>query len=125
MLGDFERLKKQMDKIAAAGYRFFLDDFGAGYSNFNCLLQLPIKNVKLDRSLTGEIVGTSGGQDIVGMLTGAFRSLGVAVIAEGVETEQQVEILGEYGVDRIQGYYYAAPMPEEELLSFYRENPLA
>ncbi|MBO7761800.1 MAG: GGDEF domain-containing protein [Clostridia bacterium] len=124
MLGDVERLKKQMDKIAAAGYRFFLDDFGAGYSNFNCLLQLPIKNVKLDRSLTGEVTGASGGQDVVRMLTGAFRSLGVAVIAEGVETLQQVEILGEYGVDRIQGYYYAAPMPEGELISFYRENPL-
>ena len=80
--------------------------------------------MKLDRSLTGEVTGASGGQDVVRMLTGAFRSLGVAVIAEGVETLQQVEILGEYGVDRIQGYYYAAPMPEGELISFYRENPL-
>ena len=124
MMSDFDRLKKQMDKIAQSGYRFFLDDFGTGFSNFICLLRLPIKNVKLDRALTEGVTAVHGRQSVVKLLTESFRSLGVAVIAEGVETLQQVEILGEYGVDRIQGYYYAAPMPEGELISFYRENPL-
>ena len=124
MLNDFERTKDAMQSISANGYRFFLDDFGTGLSNFNCLLQLPFENIKLDRSLTSTVTDPESDVGLVSMLTKLFHRMDLTVIAEGVETVEQVEILHNYGIDKIQGYYYAAPMNEKKLIDFYRQNPL-
>lgn len=123
IMSDFENAKATMDRIAAEGYRFFLDDFGMGYSNFNCLLKLPFKNVKLDRALTTTVNGRDKAGNIVYMLTELFHRMDLKVIAEGVETEEQMKILYEFGVDRIQGYYYAKPMKLPDVIKFYEENP--
>ena len=125
MLNDFNRAKTCMDAVSAAGYRFFLDDFGTGFSNFNCLLQLPFGDVKLDKSLTDTVTSDNSEGNIVQMLTELFHKMNLKVIAEGVESDDQIRILTAYGVDRIQGYYYSPPMNLEKTVKFYREHPLA
>lgn len=121
MLADFNKVKNAMIAIAANGYRFFLDDFGTGLSNFNCLLQLPFESIKLDMELTSTI-DTNPDCGMVKMLIDLFHRMDLTVIAEGVETENQVNALMELCVDKIQGYYYSAPMPINKLEEFYREQ---
>jgi EAL domain-containing protein (putative c-di-GMP-specific phosphodiesterase class I) len=124
MTDDFAKAKTYMERVTSLGYRFFLDDFGTGMSNFNCLLDLPFKNVKLDMCLTATIVTDTTQQTLVSTLTELFHKMDAFVIAEGAETEQQVELLAKYGIDRIQGYYFARPMRLDSLLDFYKKNPL-
>lgn len=114
--------KANMKKLTESGYTFYLDDFGVGYSNFNCVLQLPIRTVKLDMSLTSASAISNDNYGLVKILTDLFHDMGLRVVAEGAETDEQVSILTEYGVDGIQGYYYARPMPISKLLDFLKKN---
>ena len=106
------------------GYQFFLDDFGAGYSNFNCLLQLPFQIIKLDMNLIRMDISAEGKQrlGLVRTLTRFLHEIEMVVVAEGVETVETAKTLEEMGIDRIQGYIYAKPMDEEKLLEFYRKQ---
>jgi len=122
ILENFVQVKQTMEQFSRSGYRFYLDDFGAGYSNFNCLLQLPFEHIKLDMALIRMDIGADGCErlGLVKTLTRFLHGLDMNVIAEGIETQPMAQALKEIGVDRIQGYYYARPMPENELLHFYR-----
>lgn len=120
---DFARAKASMERLVADGYRFYLDDFGVGHSNFYSLLQLPFTGIKLDMSLVANIDDPAAvNRDLVQTLTGLFHHMDLTVIAEGAETARQVELLQEQGVDRIQGFYYARPMNAAALLDFYHEQ---
>ena len=113
---------RNMTRLANEGFTFYLDDFGVGYSNFNCVLQLPIHTVKLDMSLSSskELVRKDDG--LVSILTNLFHDMKLKVIAEGAETDEQVEMLIHNGVDEIQGYYFAKPMPVHRLQEFLQKN---
>ena len=113
-----DEAKKNMQRLTESGYTFYLDDFGVGYSNFNCVLQLPLRTVKLDMSLTSSSAMQKDNYGLVGILTDLFHDMGLKVVAEGAETDEQVESLIKYGVDGIQGYYYAKPMPINRLRDF-------
>ena len=118
ILESFEQTKDIMLQLKQDGYRFYLDDFGTGYSNFNCLLQLPFQFIKLDASLTR----TEDNLDLVKTLTTLFHEMNLDVIAEGAETQESVISLTNHGIDRIQGYFYAKPMPVPKLLEFYQNK---
>ena len=118
ILESFEQTKDIMLELKQEGYRFYLDDFGTGYSNFNCLLQLPFQFIKLDASLTR----TEDNLDLVKTLTTLFHEMNLDVIAEGAETQESVISLTNHGIDRIQGYFYAKPMPVPKLLEFYQNK---
>jgi len=118
ILDSFEQTKRIMERLTEDGYRFYLDDFGAGYSNFNCLLQLPFQFIKLDSGLL-----RSENSGLVETLTKLFHDMNLRVIAEGAETADDAEMLTKQGVDRVQGFVFARPMPQERLLDFYRETP--
>jgi len=122
ILENFEQIQSVMDRFAKDGYRFYLDDFGAGYSNFNCLLQLPFANIKLDMDLIRMDISSNGVQNLglVRTLSRFLHEMNLNVIAEGVETSEVAGVLNDIGIDRIQGYIYARPMPEDELMSFYK-----
>ncbi len=124
ILENFEQVQNVMNLFTQDGYRFYLDDFGAGYSNFNCLLQLPFHNIKLDMNLTRMDITADGRQQLglIKTLTGFLRDIDMTVVAEGVETVEAARALESMGVDRIQGYIYARPMPEDKLLEFYRQT---
>jgi len=122
ILENFHQTKDVMERLTRDGYRFYLDDFGTGYSNFNCLLQLPFQFIKLDASLVRREVEGRDPHQTVRTLTSLFRSMGLNVVAEGAETEAEVEILRQQGVDRIQGFALARPMPAEALEQFYETH---
>ena len=124
ILDNFQQTQAIMQKLAQEGFRFYLDDFGTGYSNFNCLLQLPFRIIKLDTCLIHSEKNGDQDYSMVGTLTKLFHDMDLVVIAEGAETMEEVRMLEEQGVDRIQGFALARPMPLEQLRKFYRENPL-
>jgi EAL domain-containing protein (putative c-di-GMP-specific phosphodiesterase class I) len=113
---------RNMMRLAKEGFTFYLDDFGVGYSNFNCVLQLPLHTIKLDMSLSSseELIRENDG--LVAILTNLFHDMNLKVIAEGAETDEQVEMLIHNGVDEIQGYYFAKPMPVHRLKEFLEKN---
>ena len=124
ILENFESTKDIMIDLTEDGYRFYLDDFGSGYSNFNCLLQLPFQIIKLDSCLIKSALEGKIDYSMIGTLTHVFHDMNLNVIAEGIETPAEVEKLAEQGVDRIQGYVFAKPMPVKDLLTFYQEHPM-
>ena len=122
ILDDLDLAQKNMKRLAESGYTFYIDDFGVGYSNFNCVLKLPLKTVKLDMSLTSTTEKLKENYGLVYILTDLFHDMGLNVVAEGAETAEQVELLKAYGVDGIQGYFYAKPMPLQKLCDFLTKN---
>ena len=122
ILENFQQTQHIMQQLTNEGFRFYLDDFGAGYSNFNCLLQLPFQVIKLDTCLVH--AGRNGMADYstVQTLTKLFHDMNLVVVAEGAETGEEVRMLKEQGVDRIQGYALARPMPVDALVKFYQDN---
>ncbi len=122
ILDDLTLVERNMKQLAKRGYSFYLDDFGVGYSNFNCVLRLPLKTVKLDMTLTATAEKLVENHALVSILTDLFHDMGLNVVAEGAETAEQVELLRAYGVDGVQGYYYAKPMPLEKLKVFIADQ---
>jgi sensor c-di-GMP phosphodiesterase-like protein len=107
--------------LIGAGTSFSLDDFGSGYSNIVRMLDLPFDIVKYDKSFADDLWQHDTHivlADTIPML----QSLGKKVLVEGVETAEQAEELRRLGVDYIQGYYYARPMPQDQFVAFMTEK---
>lgn len=124
ILENFQQTMSVMEQLSNEGFRFYLDDFGSGYSNFNCLLQLPFQIIKLDTCLLKADKNGKRDYTMVRTLCKLFHDMNLTVVAEGAETMEEVKALSEQGVDRIQGYALARPMTEDKLLDFYQEHPL-
>ena len=107
-------------KMLRRGFRFYLDDFGIGYSNAAAVAKHQFEYIKLDKSLVGEIATDDRSRLLVRNLIHMFRDLGMGVIAEGVETAEQLACLTELDVEKIQGFYYAKPMDGQKLIGFLR-----
>jgi len=106
-----------LQRLADAGLSVAIDDFGAGHSNFNLLADLPVGTVKFDRSLLLSAADERG-RIVYRKLTSLCHDLGYKVVAEGVETQDQADLVTACGVDIIQGWFYARAMPLEEALAF-------
>lgn len=118
-----EQALSSIQSLVDTGYRFMLDDFGTGYSNLRRVLTLPLESVKLDRSLVLLLEDEGPKRQIIkDNVIPLLKTLGQNIVAEGVETKKLADILIECGVDRIQGFYYAKPMPENELYEWYRNQ---
>lgn len=110
-----QELFKVMKKMKQAGFRFAMDDFGSGYSSLNILKDIPVDLIKFDlRFLEGANNNKQAGQIILKKSVQLVRELGLACVAEGVETQEQVQLLRDIGCNKAQGYYFARPMPMEE-----------
>ena len=99
-----------MRQFKQLGARILLDDFGTGYSSLSQLTRLPIDVIKLDRSFITGIDQNYQSQSLVRSLLGLARAFGFAIVAEGVETEREMQFLKDIGVDYAQGYFYSKPM---------------
>lgn len=99
-----------------------LDDFGTGYSNIATVIGIPFNTMKLDRSLISSAMENEKSASVVKNLTRTFKDLNMTVIAEGVEDEAQNAMVKDCGIDQVQGYYYARPMPEPEAKAFLLEH---
>jgi EAL domain-containing protein (putative c-di-GMP-specific phosphodiesterase class I) len=109
--------------LRAAGMRIALDDFGTGYSSLSYLKRFPIDALKIDRSFVSGVQSDPNDAAIALSVIGIGRSLGLRVIAEGVESEAQLEFLRANRCDEAQGYLIAHPAGAEEIAGFMRRRP--
>ena len=113
-------LTRVAESFQAAGIGLCLDDFGSGYANLNTVMQLPFSVIKLDRSLLFHICTDKNAALFYQSIVSAFCRLGYRIIAEGVETQEEMELLRSWNVDMIQGYYFSRPLPPGDLLEHAR-----
>ncbi|MBP0446506.1 EAL domain-containing protein [Roseomonas sp. SSH11] len=117
ILGDRERALQSLAQISALGVSIALDDFGTGYSSLDTLRAFPFSKIKLDRSFMREVEASPQAVAIIRAVLALGRSLGILVLAEGIETEGQLAILRAEGCDEAQGYLHGRPVPVEALLA--------
>jgi diguanylate cyclase (GGDEF)-like protein len=115
---NFDEIAKHMAEFAAMGIRFALDDFGTGYTALQHLHRLPISTLKIDRSFIQRLCESSRSHPIVKAIIELAHSLKIQVIAEGVEDEDQIQLLRELNCDCIQGFLLSRPLPPEEMKAF-------
>ena len=120
-----EKVRKVMDKLTADGVQLSIDDFGTGYSSLSYLKQLPIATLKIDRSFISDIPEDRDDMQIASTIVSMAHGLGLDVVAEGIETHEQLSYLQSLGCDRAQGYFLAKPQPADEVLArIFHENAL-
>jgi EAL domain-containing protein (putative c-di-GMP-specific phosphodiesterase class I) len=115
LLEDIEANATTMSLLKKDGVQLSLDDFGTGYSSLQYLKQLPLDELKIDRSFVKDITSDNQDRSIVKTIITLAESVGMSVLAEGVETEEQLEILVKNGCQRFQGYLFGSPVPIEKL----------
>ena len=118
LLVDLEGAAVALSELAAAGVRVALDDFGSGFANFRYLKLLPLDYLKLDHSLTDDVVTLPRDRAILRAIVAMARALELKVIAEGVESEEQRALLKAEGCDYFQGFLRAGPMATHEFAAF-------
>lgn len=118
LMQDESRSSPGIKELSALGVQLALDDFGTGYSSLTYLRRFPISKLKIDRSFIRNCAKESSDGAIVKAIINLAHSLGLRVIAEGVETADQYQFVIDEGVDDIQGYYFSRPLNAEELIGF-------
>lgn len=113
VIADMDKAKEIADAITKHGFRFAVDDFGAGFSSLYYLKQLPISYVKLDRSLVKHVAMDKGELDFVNAITTMVHAFGKQVVGEGVEDNETLSILKRIGVDFVQGYFIGKPSTDD------------
>lgn len=120
---DLERVAKRLHELRDLGVYAAIDDFGTGYCGLQYLGELPVTALKLDRSFVQPM--TSNSAAIVAATIAMAHSLGLSLVAEGVETGEQQRFLARSGCDRLQGFHIGYPMPGDQLLELLRAEPTA
>ncbi len=116
---------ERMHELQALGLKLSVDDFGTGYSSLTYLKGLPIDEVKIDKGFVAGLVGDAGDQAVVRAVVDIAHTLGMTVVAEGVEQDDQHGLLRRLGVDEEQGYLHAMAMPAHEITAWLRRRAIA
>ncbi|WP_298718794.1 EAL domain-containing protein [uncultured Oceanisphaera sp.] len=119
LLDKQQQAVRVLQQLRQLGCRVAMDDFGTGYSSLSYLHQLPITTLKVDRSFIQQLGENQGSETILAAITGMAQGLKLTVVAEGVETEEQLNTLRRYHVNLIQGYLTGRPMPAEQITERY------
>jgi hypothetical protein len=109
-----------LNELRAIGVRCSIDDFGTGFSALTYLAEMPIDAIKIDRTFIQRIDGEASGAPIVGAVIALAHSLDLVVVAEGVETDEQLAFLDAHGCDQVQGFRFSSPLPEAEIVELMR-----
>jgi diguanylate cyclase (GGDEF)-like protein/PAS domain S-box-containing protein len=120
LVSNVEDVIAKMRKLKAIGIGFSLDDFGTGYSSLSYLKRLPLDQLKIDRSFVKDVLVDPNDAAIAQMIIALSKNLGLSVIAEGVETDEQYAFLARYGKLNYQGYLFGRPLPPEDFETFAR-----
>ena len=112
---DAEQLGSVIQSLRAKGYKIEMDDFGSGYSSLNMLSSIPIDVLKMDMAFVKNIEQNEKDIQLVELILNIGSNLKIPVVAEGVETRTQVELLKEMGCDLVQGYYFSRPLPASDI----------
>ena len=121
---DYSEFKKMLQKLSAAGFSTSLDDFGAGSSSLNVLKELDVDVLKMDRLF---FVGEDGVYDqrnnsVISSVIAMARGLGMKIVAEGIESSEQITFLRRIGCDIVQGFVYSRPLPQDEFIEYVRNH---
>ena len=117
MVQDFERTLPRLEALIEAGAKLSIDDFGTGYSSLAYLTRLPISKLKVDRAFVNQLGTSREGEAVCRAIVALGQSLGVQVLAEGVETASQVRSLRALGCPTMQGFLFARPVPADQIPS--------
>ena len=117
-----EILLKNMQDLTAAGFELSLDDYGSGYSNMSYMLNLPFKMIKIDKYIVWAAFSDKRAEKALEATIRMIKSIGMTVLAEGVETPEQAEWLTASGCDYLQGFYYSRPIPKKEFLAIMKQT---
>ncbi|MEC1522494.1 EAL domain-containing protein [Neobacillus niacini] len=119
LLGNGEIITKTLNQLREMGIKISIDDFGTGYSSLSYLNRLPLDTLKIDRSFTKRISSESSkGKSLISAIISLAKGLNVTVVAEGVETEEQLKFLKQNNCQEAQGYLFSPPVSPEELVEF-------
>lgn len=119
---DNQQVSRKALQLKEEGFTLLMDDFGSGYSSLNILLETPFDVIKLDRKFMENMMVSDKGRLILEQVVTMADKLDLGLLAEGVETKEQTELLRSIGCDQVQGYYYAKPMPEEEFFALLQKR---
>ena len=122
LISNIEDVIAKMSELKKFGVGFSLDDFGTGYSSLSYLKRLPLDQLKIDQGFVRDILVDPNDAAIAKMIVALSESLGLAVIAEGVETEAQRDFLAHHGCHACQGYLFSRPLPLDEFEVFATQN---
>ncbi len=122
LMNDPEAAERTLRALKAAGVKLSIDDFGTGYSSLAYLRRFPLDMLKIDRTFIKDMVGNPDGAAITVAIINLAHSLGLKVVAEGVETEAQVNLLALHSCDELQGYYFSKPVAAAALAEMLREE---
>lgn len=123
LMEDIELSNKVLLQLHQMGVRISMDDFGTGYSSLAYLTKLPIDEVKLDRSLITDLSSDLQSQGMVRNIIRMAHELDLVVTAEGIETQEQQQLLKTMDCDQIQGYYYSKPLTEKDFITMLKQQP--
>tara|TARA_R110002110_G_C13419216_1_gene714305 strand:- start:1 stop:2001 length:2001 start_codon:yes stop_codon:yes gene_type:complete len=122
VITDIELVMKTIIELQNMGIKVSIDDFGTGYSSLAYLRKLPIDKIKIDRSFIQEVTTNDSDLTIVKTMVELSHGLGKRVLAEGVETQQQLQLLRNIGCDAVQGYFISKPISEEEFTKYLKRK---
>ena len=118
VMKEAEEVVNKLITLKSMGFKISIDDFGTGYSSLSYLNRFPLNYLKIDSSFIQQIASLQDKQAIVDSIILMAHRLHIKVVAEGVETKDQLKLLKEMGCDIIQGYYYSKPIPSSKLMDF-------
>jgi EAL domain-containing protein (putative c-di-GMP-specific phosphodiesterase class I) len=120
IMQESEKAIAMLQAMREMGIRITMDDFGTGYSSLSYLKRFPISSLKIDRSFIAEVLSDADDAEISRAIIAMAHGMKLKVVAEGVETAEQLEFLRREGCDEAQGYYFARPMPAEEFSRWFQ-----
>jgi diguanylate cyclase (GGDEF)-like protein/PAS domain S-box-containing protein len=123
LINDLDSVVTKMQSLKSIGIKLSLDDFGTGYSSLLHLKRLPLDELKIDKEFINDILSQPNDASIAKMMISLASSMGLEVIAEGVETEPQRDYLAHYGCNSYQGYLFSKPLPLEKLEELLLNRP--
>ncbi len=122
IMQDLEQANVILRRLNALGIEISLDDFGTGYSSLSLLKRVPVDKLKIDRSFVSGVVANRDDREITKAVIRLADSLNLSVTAEGIENEEQFQLLHAEGCDQAQGYYFARPLPHDDFVPWLREQ---
>ncbi len=113
-----------MNELIALGFSFYLDDYGKGYSNIDCISILPFEYIKMDKSMIANYESNKTVRLFMNSLVTILRESNKKIVVEGVEEKKHIEILKTLGVDYVQGFYYSQPLTEQQIIELIKQKAL-
>ena len=115
-------LLENMNALCSKGFRFALDDFGKGESNLMYIVDLPVSEIKLDMDMSKAFFSKERAKIVVGAVAEMTKKLKLPIVAEGIESKEESELIREAGIQFIQGYFYSKPLPMTDFLEYLRSR---